>query len=161
MKLVTLKSIFKELKGATMLGLDTETSVVLLGGKSNPMQGHVTKRMTGAVVMAFSNANHNSYEVMVRNQLEKLGEDGQKFKVGVRPWGKRLPNMPIIEHEGNYYLEVVFVRGGKTEYLLDGQLIDKAMIQGLKQSAPQALVTIRTFKLESILAIRTNSREYK
>lgn len=161
MKLVTLKSIFKELKGSTMLGLDTETSVTLLGGKANPMQGHVTKRMTGAVVMAFSNANHNSYEIMVRNQLEKLGEDGSKFKAGARAWGKRLPNLPIIEHEGNYYLEVVFVRGGKTEYLLDGQPIDKAMIQGLKASSPQALVTIRTFKLESILAIRTNSKEYK
>lgn len=160
MKLKTLMKVFQDLKGSTLLGLDTETVVDLRGGKQNKMRGRVTKRMTGAVVMAFSNANHNSYETMMRNALEKSGVDGSTFKLQPRPWGERWPDLPIVEHNDQYYLEVVFVQPGKVEYFLDGEPIDKDDIEGLKPSSPQQLVTIRTFGIDSIKAIRTGGKEY-
>lgn len=54
--------------GGSFVGIDTHTDVKLAGGKSNPHQGRVTKRMTGATVMAFTNQNVNAYQEMVRDR---------------------------------------------------------------------------------------------
>lgn len=154
-------------KGCDFAGMDTVTNVTLKGGKKNPMQGRVQKHMNGASVMLFSNTNGSAYAAKVQRHLEAEGKDPASFTLSPRAWGTRMEGLPIVEHKGEKYLEVIFLKSGKVHYTLDGQPIDKAEIEGLDDDKPEGAqggvdnkVIIRTFKVESIKAIRMNHEEY-
>jgi len=76
-----------------------------------------------------------------------------------------------VEHCGKQYLEVIMMRAGKSTYFLDGVEISKHDIEGLDEPTvnPQAQgglseenrVQIRTFALDSIVALRANGQEWK
>lgn len=162
-----LESILSTVNGATFIGMDTTTTPILTGGKKNPMQGRVRKHNTGANIMVFQNKNSNSYDNMVKRRLEKEGKDPVSFKLSPRKWGTRVPNMPIVEHKGEQYLEVIFLKTGRSSYTLDGQPIDKDSIEGLKdtsqndgQGGLNDTVIIRTFKVSSIDRLKVSGKEY-
>lgn len=167
MNLATASLALANLSGGTFVGMDTETVPTLKGGKKNPMQGRVTKRMTGATVMCFSNTETNAYENMVRRRLEKEGKNADSFTLSPRAWGERIPGTAFVEHNGKHYLEAIFLRSGTVEYFLDGVNIDPAKIEGLqdKQEGDQGgldnKVIIRTFSLDSVTALRVNGNEYR
>lgn len=162
----------ERISGASFVGLDTLTTVKLTGGQKNPQQGRVTKRMTGASVMCFQNKTVSGYEAMIHRRLAAEGKDPASFVVGERAWGTRLPNLPVVVHnrdgEDSYYLEVIFLRPGTTEYLLDGQPVKREDIQGLPvvkedpdaQGGLENRVVIRTFAADSITALRVDGKEY-
>lgn len=171
MKPKSLVDAVKNITGASFIGLDTLTDVKLTGGKKNPMQGRVTKRMIGANVMAFANKNVNGYEAMIQRRLAAEGKDPATFKVGERAWGTRVPNMPIIEHQKDgdtkYYLEVIFLRPGNVEYLLDGAPVSKSDIEGLPEAGDggdqgglENTVVIRAFAAESITELRIDGKAF-
>jgi hypothetical protein len=166
MKHATLVNAVVGINGASFVGLDTHVDVKLTGGQKNPMQGRVTKRMIGATVMSFQNKNVNAYEAMVQRRLAAEGKDPAKFELGERAWGVRVPNMPIVEHKGEYYLEVIFQRAGTVSYELDGQPIAAADIIGLpaastgEQGGLENKVIIRTFKAESITELRIDGKVF-
>jgi hypothetical protein len=165
-----LELAVQSVTGMSFIGMDTLTEVTLRGGKKNPMQGRVTKRMTGATVMAFSNKNVNGYEAMIERRLVAEGKDPASFVLGERKWGVRLPEMPIITHEKDgetkFYLEVIFLTPGKTEYKLDGNPIKKADIEGLADAAEgeqgglDNKVIIRTFAADSITELRVDHKVF-
>lgn len=165
--MINLKPLFTDVHGNTFIGLDTVTVPKLKGGKSNPHQGKVTKVMTGASVMVFTNQNSNGYENMVIRRLIQEGKDPSTFELGERAWGTRIPGLPIVEHKDAQYLEVIFLRPGKVSYLLDGKEVDKSEIQGLEEAAVSEesqggldnKVYIRTFKAESITRLVINGNE--
>lgn len=153
--------------GATFITIDTETNVKLKGGKKNIQQGRVTKRVTGSNVMVFQNKKTNGYDSMVKRRLEKEGKDPTSFELSPRTWGTRLQGVPFVEHNGKYYLEVIFLHSGDVEYLLDGQPIDPDKIDGLpprgpegKQGGLEDKVIIRTYSVESIKAITIDRNRY-
>lgn len=156
MKLTTL---FASVNGSTFIGLDTKTVPVLAGGKSNIMQGRVTKVMTGASVMVFQNKNSNAYENMVKRRLEKEGKNPESFSLGKRTWGARVEGTPVVEHKGQEYLEVIFLKAGEVSYELDGQPVDEKTVIGLKEPAAPTqggldnTVYIRTFAKDSITKV--------
>lgn len=156
------KIINDNVDASTFVGIDTETVVPLRGGKSNPHQGRVTKRVTGSNVMIFCNNKSNAYENMVRRRLAAEGKDPTLFMLQPRKWGQRIPNTPFIEHNDSLYMEVIFLRSGQVEYLLDGQPVSEDAIFGLteKQESHQGgldkKVIIRTYAVESIRCIRIN-----
>ena len=160
MKLETAQRAFAALEGGTFVGLDTETPVKLKGGKKNPQQGRVTKVMKGAQVMSFSNTNGSAYDAMVRRRLEAEGKDADSFELSPRAWGERISGTPFVEHKGEHYLEVIFLKAGEVQYQLDGQSVPESEIEGLpdKQEGQQGglenKVVIRTFKLENVTALR-------
>ena len=166
MKYATLVNAVANINGASFVGLDTHTDVTLTGGKSNPMQGRVTKRMIGATVMSFQNKNFSAYEAMVKRRLAVEGKAPEDFKLGERAWGVRLPNMPIVEHKGEYYLEVIFMKPGAVSYELDGLPINKVDIIGLKdttagkQGGLEDRVIIRTFAADSITELRIDGQVF-
>jgi hypothetical protein len=168
MKIAVAQQAFENLAGGTFVGLDTLTKVPLKGGKKNIHQGRVTKHMTGATVMCFTNQKGSAYEAMVRRRLEQEGRD-PNFEVGPRAWGTRITGTPFVEHRGEYYLEVLFLKSGDISYLLDGLVVAKSAIQGLEspavsensQGGLENRVQIRSFSLESVLALRANGREWK
>lgn len=169
MKHTDLINAVRFIQGGSFVGIDTLVDVKLTGGRSNPQQGRVQKRMTGATVMAFTNQNVNAYHEMVKRRLEKEGKAAEDFVIGPRTWGVRIPNLPIVEHDGKYYFEVIFLRPGAVEYLLDGQPIAESSIQGLpvKKATPESQggledkVIIRDFKCESIVELRIDGKAYR
>lgn len=169
-KPTNLAKLFDTLYGAGFVALDSETKVPLKGGKKNPMQGRVSKVSTGHQVIVFPNRKSNGYENMVKRRLEKEGKDPANFELSPRKWGTRLPGAPIVEHtnkEGmlRQYLEVIFLRPGKTEYMLDGKPIAKDAIIGLddpevnpdSQGGLDNKVIVRTYAMDSITCIRYDS----
>lgn len=153
--------------GATFITIDTVTDVKLTGGKKNLMQGRVTKRVTGSNVMVFQNKSINGYEAMVKRRLEKEGKNPDTFELKPRAWGRRLTGAPFVEHKGAYYIEVIFLSPGETEYLLDGNVVQRNTIVGLppeKEEAHQGglndKVIIRTYKADSIKGITIDKQHY-
>jgi len=167
MDLNTASKALDGLAGGTFVGLDTLTQVKLRGGRKNPMQGRVTKMMTGAQVMCFSNTNGSAYDAMVRRRLEQEGKDPASFELSPRAWGERVPNTSFVRHKGQVYLEVIFLRAGKTTFFLDGGEISREEIEGLDEGAAgeqgglENKVVIRTFALENVTALRANGRKWR
>lgn len=152
------------INGASFVGLDTLTIPTLKGGKKNPMQGEVAKFNEGSSVMVFQNKNSNGYENMVMKRLEKEGKAPESFQLGQRAWGTRLENSPLIEHKGEYYLEVIFLKSGEVSYYHEGREISKNEVIGLEEKAEgeqgglDNKVIIRSFKVASLISVRINSK---
>jgi hypothetical protein len=168
MKFETVEAAFETLAGGTFVGMDTETVVVLKGGKQNPQQGRVTKVMTGASVMCFSNTNGSAYNAMVLRRLEQEGKDPASFELSPRAWGQRIQGTPFVEHKGAHYLEVIFMRSGAVQYMLDGNPVDESEIEGLPegrdstgQGGLENKVVLRTFAMDSITALRANGKQWR
>ncbi len=169
MKFEMLANLLDDINGATFIGIDTETSVKLKGGKGNPLQGKVTKKTLGASVMVFTNANSSAYGDMVKRRLVKEGKDPESFELGKRAWGERIKGTPFIEHKEQKYLEAIFLNSGKSEYFVDGIKTPKEDIEGLpvvkvneeSQGGLEDKVIIRTFKVDSIIGMRIDGMEVK
>lgn len=168
-----IASILEPIRGATFAALDTQTKVPLTGGKKNPHQGRIFKRCLGNRVMLFTNTNTSGYENMVQRRLEQAGLDPATFEAGKLPWGCRVPQTPFIDHNGNLYLQCVFLGAGDIDFFLrdnrDGEFlpIAKSEIIGLSDktgSEHQGLerdrqVVVRTYAIDSITAIRCFGKE--
>lgn len=155
--------INENVNGMTFIGLDTTTTPKLKGGKSNPQQGRVRKHMKGANVMVFQNKSINGYDAMVKRRLEQEGKDPETFNLSPRTWGQRIAGTPFVEHNGQLYLEVIFLHSGEVSYTLDGQEIDKSDVIGLADDKKEGhqgglsdKVIIRTFKVDSIDRVTIN-----
>lgn len=155
------------INGASFIGIDTLTVPKLAGGKKNDQQGRVQKAVVGSSVMVFQNKNSNGYENMVRRRLEAEGKSADDFQLGERAWGKRIDGTPLVTHNGEFYLEVIFLKAGDVSFLLDGKPIRKDLIEGLdkKEEGEQGglanKVVIRTFKAKSISRITINKETYE
>ena len=165
---------FQNLTGNTIAAVTTITPVKLLGGKSNPLQGRVTKLVETGQVMVFANQKSNGYKNMVCRRLEKEGKNPEQFQLGKRVWGKRISGTPFVEHKGNKYLEVIYLQTPKrVQYLLDGRRVDKESIQGMPKKSAQEIagnqggldigdkVIIRTYNLDNIISVKTGGKEYR
>lgn len=125
-------------RGANMIAFDALTDVKLKGGKSNPQQGQVQKLHTDFSGIIFSNKNSSAYGNMINRRLEKDGKDAN-FVPGRLPWGTRIEGTAVIEHKGNYYIQVIYNQ--KAVNLLDKakemniELTenDKVLIEQMKQ----------------------------
>jgi hypothetical protein len=94
-------------KGCNFIGFDALTDVKLKGGKSNPQQGLVQKEHNGALGILFSNKNGSSYAKMVNRRLEAEGKEAN-FEAGKLPWGNRVQGTAVIEHKGQFYVQVIY-----------------------------------------------------
>lgn len=160
MKLAQIHALLNSIKGNTFAAMDTITDVSLTGGKKNPMKGRVTKHTTGNRVQLFT--SHKGYKNMVNRRLAAEGKPAT-FEPAALPWGTRIDDSPLIEHNGKFYLQCIFIAGGDSTYMLDNTAIDKANIEGLPASTQSAGRTgledgnepvVRTFALDSIREIR-------
>jgi len=155
--------------GTSFVGISTETPVTLKGGKKNPLQGRVTKRLSSGNVIIFCNRESNGYENMVQRRLQKEGMEAENFQLGPRQWGNRVPNTPFVFHKGGLYLEVIFLQKPKAvEYLVDGVVTAKDQIEGLQEKKEEGeqgglvnKVIIRTYNTDNIRAIRVDGQEFK
>lgn len=170
--MTNILTVLENVNGASFVGMDTKTVVALKGGKKNPHQGRVTKTTIGSSVMVFTNKNSNGYENMVMRRLEQEGRDPASFVLSPRKWGVRMEGSPLVYHEKDgavkHYLEVIFLRAGKSQYFLDGQPIDKSDVIGLEEKdesqqgglSDDRKVIIRTFDLASVTGVRIDGQEF-
>jgi hypothetical protein len=166
-----------EIKGVRFANMDTLTKVSLKGGKSNPFKDRVFKKTVGSHVI-LANTTENVYENMVKKRLIEEGKDHTQFKLKPRTWGVRVGDTPFIDHSGKIYLECIFIKGGKSVYLVDGVETDPEEIQGLEikkeetenlvddtkekpQGGLENQVIIRTYDISSIEKIRTGGKEFE
>lgn len=160
-------NLLASIKGCTFAALDTVTTPILKGGKSNPMQGKVEKHCTGHRVLLFTNKNSSGYENKVRRHLEREGKNPDSFVMGGLPWGERIKDTPFIHNKGKHYLQCVFLASGEVTYRYkeSGETILKEEIIGLNErsgSEHQNLddqVIVRTYAIESIVALRAFHEE--
>jgi hypothetical protein len=169
---MTILEQINQFSGSHIIGIDTLTEVKLTGGKSNPLQGKVTKLSEGNRVMLFKSGI--GFKNMVNKKLEKQNQEtlttldlfelitgGSTYEPGPRPWGQRIPNSPFVEHKGKQYLEVVFVEAGTSRYFIGDREIDKSEIAEMLPNKTEGVqgglrdkVIIRTFAIDSIVRIR-------
>lgn len=173
MKKEILFSAVANISGNSFVGMDMVTTVKLKGGKANPQQGRVQKRITGASMQVFQNKGVNGYEEMVKRRLLAEGKSADDFKLSERAWGNRVDDTPIIEHSkdgiAKYYLEGIFQSPGKVEYLLDGKPVAIEDIEGMDvpkvsttgQGGLEDKVFIRTIDATNITELRVNNTSYK
>ncbi len=171
------KLLTENVHGGTFISLKTDSTVKLNktykdedGVKqSNPHHGKVTKVTKDMNVMVFQNKNSNAYENMVKRRLTEQGSDPETFTVGPRTWGTRIPNTCFIEHKGAYYVEVILISKGKTEYFLNDEPIAYENILGApaRKSNPEAQggiekkIDIRTFSVASIVGAKVSGEVYE
>jgi len=162
-----IKEIMSRVNGASFVGITTSTEPKLLGGKKNPFIGHTRKITVGASVMVFQNKTKNGYNEMVKRRLIKEGKNPESFELSPRAWGTRLEGIPFVEHNGQYYLEVIFLSTGKSHYEVDGIITPADRIEGLtgrgeegRQGGLEDKVVIRTFKVSSITSLTVNKETF-
>lgn len=166
--MTNLNTLLENINGASFISITTRTTPKLKGGKKNAYADKtVHKIMTGANVMVFQNKSINGYEAMIKRRLNAEGKSSTDFNLGPRAWGTRIPNKPIVEHKGNYYLEMIFLQSGEVHYEVDGVVTDPSTIPGLELNKEEASqgglndkVIIRTFKIDSIMSITINKNTY-
>lgn len=165
-KRIEIPKLLEAVNGSTIMTITTATVLPLLGGKNNPMVGKVKKITDGTSVMAFQNKKTNGYAAMVQRRLNKEGKNVE-FELSPRKWGTRVPNMPIVEHGEERYLEVIVLKPGYVYYELDGKLINPSAIQGMKPEPPKAeqgglddKVIIKAYNFDSIRAMTINKEQH-
>ena len=159
-KSAQILAALKQLNGTAIASIDTVTPVKLTGGKKNPMQGKITKKVTGSNIMFFCNLNSNGYENMVNRRLAEEGKDS--FQLSPRAWGERVPSTPFVTHKGKVYIETIFLRPPtKIEYFCDGVTIEPEDIPGLPVKKSESTqgnldrkVIIRTYDINNIKSLR-------
>ena len=118
------------------------SDVKLRGGKSNPMQGHITKSSLVDVHIL----GNGEYEKVMKETVDS------KFESKGRTWGTRRPD-GLIEHKGELYVEVQIVEPIARVYFLDGEVIKKEEIIGLDEKARTEDVIVCTYKVNNIRSI--------
>lgn len=165
-KHVKLTQLLEAVNGSSIINITTATTLPLLGGAKNPMKDRVKKVTEGTSVMVFQNKSKNGYAAMVQRRLNKEGKNVE-FKLSPRKWGTRVPDMPIVEHGDERYLEVIVLKPGVVHYELDGRVIEPSAIQGMKPEPEKAeqgglddKVTIKAYNFDSIRAITINKEKH-
>ena len=168
---IKLKNIFDaiQVNGVTFATVEYETVVKLKGGKKNPLQGRVTKRVRAQVMLAARGGDDAAYARKVNRGLEAEGKP-PVFRPQPRIWGQRADNVPLVFHNGSTYLEAIFLRVLEQVVYVDGVPFDgdPATIEGWpekpkegEQGGLEEKVIIRTIKEDNIISLRVAGREYR
>lgn len=153
MKLGELKAALASRKGTSFITIVALTDP-RMRKRGNPYIGRVLKRSTvnGAIGWIYQNS------VNRERARENLEPDFEAFP---RKWGQRIKGTPFVEHKGKTYLELKVERAISTEYLLDGQVVDKSVIEewlpkrkpeGERQEVDRPII-LRDYDLANIKAI--------
>lgn len=150
------------------------TDVKLKGGQKNPNQGKLRKL---SVVFA-TLTGQTTYKDRVSHQMfvEGKADVSDTYQPKERPWGVRKGDSPIIEHNGETYLEFIVEKQVQTCYILDGQTVDnpESVVEGFpeprshneeSQGGVDSKINLRCVKSSNILtiieAVDLDIEEYK
>ena len=142
--------IVEQIHGCTFATLDAITEHV----------PGIQQLTVGERVIIFRTQGKSGWEGMVKRRLAEAGKDPGTFKVGRLPWGERLGNLPIIIHDGKYYLQTIQLVEGKQQYSLkhSGIIINPKDFgirpsRGYQGLPPEETVKMHTYDIENIQSI--------
>lgn len=152
-----LVDMLRQNKGATIVTIVTRTEPGMRK-TGNPFVGKVVKisRVNGMLGFNYSNS--------VNRQLEREGEVAD-FVAQPRKWGIRIEGTPLVEHEGNFYVEMKVEKslGHRFEWTDNGTILDDKAIEDMKAFMPiksssssqgtDKEIILRDYKVASIIAI--------
>ena len=153
MTLGELKAALASRKGTQFITIVAVTDP-RMRKRDNPYIGRVQKRSTvnGAIGWIYQNSVNR----------ERAREDLQPdFEAFPRKWGERISGTPFVEHKGSTYLEMKVERVISTEYLLDGEPVDRSVIEewlpkhkseGARQEVERPVI-LRDYNLPNITSI--------
>lgn len=171
--------LFESIK-SSMIGLDTSTIPVLLGGKSNEMQGRVRKVSTFSAMIGGSHeyaqkvtreAQKECESIFGENEVELLPFKAESLWKGM---GEHIGGA-VVRHKETDARYLVYYPGKGipvVHYELDGKEIAKESIIGLNEKVREGksvdvdgeLMTLAIFpttlKIESLKAFRINGEHY-
>jgi hypothetical protein len=129
----------------------------------NPFLGRVKKQSVVAGIIGGWN-----YAQAVQNQRVREASDEaialqqvEQFVSAPRAWGKRLENTALVEHKGQYYLELNVKEAKQSIYMVDDRIATAEELAALKNYLPkqyeegarqevEAPVILRDYKLASV-----------
>ncbi len=140
-----LKNLLDRIEGCTFATLDSTTY---------PKKG-LRCETKGTRVIMFTNKKVSGYGNMVKRRLEAAGKNPADFVLGDLPWGTRVPDSPLIEHKGVYYIQTIVLSPGESVYSVGGRQVNPSSFginpRRTNQGIPQPdEVIVSTYKMESI-----------
>ena len=133
-------------------------------------QTMVKKRLAEQQVEELKHADQlrESGKHNMADAIEENAADPLDFTVGERKWGTRIDGTPLIEHKGEFYIDVIYLKNGESVYRDGGRVIDEDDIQGYtkpkastaSQGGVDKKVIFRTVKLDSLVELRINKQKY-
>lgn len=141
-------SLCSRIKGATFATIDSETFV----------KKSIRCVRKGERAILFATSGGSGYENMVQKRLAEAGFNPDSFHVGPLPWGQRIDNLPIIQHNGKSYLQFIRLSGGDVKYYIGTTDIEADPVvygiedsYSLKQGLPlDKQVKIRVYDINNI-----------
>ena len=166
MKTININQLTNLLMGLPKDTLAKVTTVTnpKLKKTGNPYpEGSITKRTVSTVMLNYS------YGDEVNRERAFEGKEFD-FQPKARAWGERIANTPLVTNNGKLYLDCRFMEAGKSEYLNEGQPIDKTAIESwlpetksgaAKQGLNEANeVVVRSYSVTSIVEMELNNETY-
>lgn len=155
-----LERILRNIHGSTPVTLVTITypavkKTGLLSGKT------VEKWSRRNCIIGFIYGNSVNYQ---RERENKTPD----FTALPRKWGQRIQGTPLVEHNGNVYLETKVQRVLDSQYVVDGRFVADYEVEphlraGSGDDGRQDLenpVVLRDFKLENIMSVNMFGESY-
>lgn len=154
------KQLLSEVNTQTEGKITTYTELKM-NKKDNPYYGKIFKLSTYDVLMKFN------YAQAVNEQLIKEGKEPD-FVSKPRAWGVHIKDTPLLEHKGEFYLEVRCINDDSADikYFMDEKEIDEKTFEqyapAKKESSLETgtKITMRDIKLKNIKKLQFNNTEY-
>jgi hypothetical protein len=162
LSLIGLQDILLNFKGYSFAGLQTLTDA-RAKKTDNPFKNKIVLKESQLLVNV---GFHYSNSLVNQAKRENVSTD---FDVQPRKWGIRLPNSPLVEHKGNYYLEAKVENVFQTRFTdVDGNELDKQDVlpflpkkrESATQDRLEKKVYLRDFKLASIQKFAFDGKIY-
>ena len=162
LSLIGLQDILLNFKGYSFAGLQTLTDA-RAKKTDNPFKDKIVLKESQLLVNV---GFHYSNSLVSQAKRENVSTD---FDVQPRKWGIRLPNSPLVEHKGNYYLEAKVENVFQTRFTdVDGNELDKQDVlpflpkkrESATQDRLEKKVYLRDFKLASIQKFAFDGKIY-
>lgn len=154
--------MLENVKGTTFLGVDYVAPVEMLKTRNPYLGNTVTKSSSLTGMFGFD------YEGNVNAQLGREGKSAD-FEAQGRAWGENL-GKGIILNPKNGEISIQLRTDNKPSevvYRIDGEVVDKAVLEPFlpkkspnKSQGTDKPVTLGTYKIARIKAIRMNGEEY-
>lgn len=142
--------LVESIRGCTFATLDALTE---------PKPG-ILCRTTRQNVIIYRTSGASGWENRIKKLLSEAGLDPDTFKVGPLPWGTRMGNLPILTHNGKFYLQTIPLAEGKVEYYMmgTGQLVEPSAFgirpnRGYTGLPKDETVKMKTYNIENITKI--------
>jgi len=126
-----------------------------------------SSRIHKVTTMTVATGRSLNYGRIVKNRCKQAGLDLPALSP--RKWGQRVPGTPFVYYKDKVYIEVLVHQHSETVYYLDGEQVDKSVVQPYlrlrNDSSSHGLplkrkVVWRTISVDNIIAVKSGKLQY-